>query len=277
MDEELHLYFDDTGSRFPDREPAELRQDGMDCFGLGGILVKKEDVDLIYSQYKAFCAQWEIGYPLHSSSIRGGRGKFGWLKKPELAGEFLPSLSVFLEALPVLGIAAIIHRPGYNERYHTRYHGKPWLMCKTACCILVERAAKQAMVENRYLRIFFEQSGKAEDQDIKQYVRTLKKEGMPFNVETSAIYQNLTADQLKSTIRGEPRERSKNVPMIQIADLYLYPMAKAGYDPAYRAYRRLMQAGKIIDAVLSDDERLLRGVKYSCFDNGQKKGPDNRA
>jgi len=266
VDQELHLYFDDTGSRFPDRDPVEIRQDGMDCFGLGGILVNAEDVDRIYTQYNAFCKLWEIDYPLHSSSIRGGRGKFGWLRKPELAGEFLPSLSDFLEGLPVLGIAAIIHRPGYNARYHTRYNGNPWLMCKTACCILIERAAKQAMAENRYLRVYFEQSGKAEDQDIKLYVRNLKKQGMPFDVQTSAIYQNLKADQIKATVRGEPNERTKNVPMIQIADLYLYPMAKAGYDQSYRAYRSLMQAGKIIDAVLSDGDRLLRGVKYSCFE-----------
>jgi hypothetical protein len=40
------LYFDDTGSRDRDRSPSPIvRNDRMDCFGLGGILMKEEDIE----------------------------------------------------------------------------------------------------------------------------------------------------------------------------------------------------------------------------------------
>ncbi len=38
MSMSYHLYFDDTGSRDPDHK-ADKRDDRMNCFGLGGILV----------------------------------------------------------------------------------------------------------------------------------------------------------------------------------------------------------------------------------------------
>jgi len=43
MPEKYILYFDDTGSRAPDRNACIPRHDKMDCFGLGGLLVKEED------------------------------------------------------------------------------------------------------------------------------------------------------------------------------------------------------------------------------------------
>ena len=54
--------------------------------------------------------------------------------------------------------------------------------------------------------------------------------------------------------------------MIQIADLYLYPMATAGYDDNYKPYLALMKAGRLIDSVLPPENRSLLGIKYSCFD-----------
>jgi hypothetical protein len=61
-------------------------------------------------------------------------------------------------------------------------------MCKTACTILVERAAKFADSQERYLRIFFEGSGPKEDSKIKNYVRDMKKGGMPFDEQRSGQY-----------------------------------------------------------------------------------------
>ena len=52
---------------------------------------------------------------------------------------------------------------------------------------------------------------------------------------------------------------------MQLADLYLYPMVKAGYDKNYRAYQELIKNGKIIDVVLKSEEIPTLGVKYSCF------------
>jgi hypothetical protein len=55
--------------------------------------------------------------------------------------------------------------------------------------------------------------------------------------------------------------------MIQIADLVLYPMAKGGYDPDNRPYRKRKESGKLIDCLLTEDQIPLRGIKYSCCDS----------
>ena len=87
-------------ARQPDHVPAEERYDGMDCFGLGGVLVDREDLDRVWDAHRGFCNAWGITYPLHSYEIRGGRGNFSWLKNPERAVEFLPELEEFLVSLP---------------------------------------------------------------------------------------------------------------------------------------------------------------------------------
>ncbi|WP_292524673.1 hypothetical protein [Mesorhizobium sp.] len=144
-------------------------------------------------------------------------------------------------------------------------------MCKTAYCILIERAAKYARSQDCKLRVFFERAGKAEDRDLVAYMRILKTQGMPFDGANSAGYGSLTAEEFKDIVRGEPRGRTKATPMLQIADLYLYPMAKGGYDPSYRPYRALMGHKRLIDAHLPPEELASRGIKYSCFDRIKKR------
>lgn len=266
MTKEIHLFFDDTGSRQPDHGPAEPRNDRMDCFGLGGVLIDEENIKAVWNAHAAFCADWRIDYPLHSHEIRGGRNRFAWLKNPERAVEFLPALNDFLIELPALGIATIIHRPGYVARYSKKYQSRPWDMDKTAFFILIERAAKYAHSQGRRLRIFFEESGKYEDRDIISFMKELKRDGLPFDGDNSAVYQGPTADEFRAIVRGEPKRRTKKTPMLQIADLYLYPMAKGGYDESYSPYVSLLKAGRLIDAILERSERQLLGIKYSCFD-----------
>ncbi len=266
MTKEVHLFFDDTGSRQPDHAPAEARNDGMDCFGFGGVLINKEDIDAVWKAHRAFCEEWNIDYPLHSYEIRGGRNNFSWLKNPEKAVEFLPALNRFLTELPVLGIGAIVHRPGYVARYTKKYEGTPWRMDKTAFMILIERSAKYARSQGRTLRVFFEEAGKHEDRDIVAFMKELKREGLPFDGSNSETYNGLTAEEFKSIVLGEPKRRTKKTPMLQIADLYLYPIAKGGYDSTYRAYIELMLAGRLIDAQLSVEDCPTLGIKYSCFD-----------
>lgn len=263
--DEIYLFIDDSGSRDPDHQPAEARDDRMDYFALGGILVRSEDVPELERRHAAFCARHRITYPLHSNKIRGGRGHFGWLKKPENSRLFFPDLDAFMLDLPVIGIAAVIDRPGYVARYREAYAERLWLMCKTAYSILIERAAKYADSQGRTLRVFFEESGKAEDRDLQAYAKSLKADGMPFDGNKAAAYGSLTAADFRRVVRGEPKRRTKKTPMIQLADLMLYPMAKGGYDPAYRPYVDLMAAGRLIDAQLRPQDRPLLGIKYSCF------------
>lgn len=262
---EYHLFIDDTGSRDPDHIQPEKRRDKMDCFGLGGILIKEEDVDTLKHAHTAFCATHGITYPLHSQEIRGGRKEFGWLKKPENARVFFPELDTFMMGLPVIGIAAVIDRPGYVARYKEQYEERLWLMCKTAYSILIERAAKYADSQGRVLRVFFEECGRQEDRDLIQYAKALKTDGMPFGGADSGNYASLAAADFRRIVMGEPKRRTKKTPMIQIADLMLYPMAKGGYEPTYKPYVDLMAAGKLIDALLPPQDRPHLGIKYSCF------------
>lgn len=154
MRRRLHLYIDDSGSRRPDHRPT-ARTDRMDYFALGGVLILEDEIDGLIKAHKAFVATWELEYPLHSSRIRGRRGPFSWLRtQPDRAALFLNALEEFLVGLPVLGIACVVDRPGYVARYTERYGGQPWLMCKTAYAILIERSAKYAYRSDVGLEIF---------------------------------------------------------------------------------------------------------------------------
>ena len=97
-------------------------------------------------------------------------------------------------------------------------------------------------------------------------MKELKAEGMPFDGDNAAAYRGLEAGDFCELVLGEPKGRTKKTPMLRIADLYLYPMAKAGYEAGYKPYLALMRAGRLIDSVVPPQERPLLGIKYSCFD-----------
>ncbi|MFH1187246.1 MAG: DUF3800 domain-containing protein, partial [bacterium] len=244
------------------------RNDGMDHFALGGILVAEGNREILKNKYKEFCEKWKINYPLHSTKIRGMRGNFGWLVRDVKRKEnFLIDLECFLVSLPVIGFAAVIHRPGYNNRYKERYGDKRWLMCKTAYTILIERVVKYVRNAGGALEIRFEQAGKKEDRLIKSYTKDMKLNGHPFNEETSCKYKALRNSDYKKFVLGEPKEKKKNNLFTQIADLYLYPMVKRKYDDNYAPWSALYKNGKVIDAYLPEVERETQGIKYSCFDS----------
>jgi len=262
------LCFDDSGSRDPDKRMSlqNRRQDNMDWFALGGILVKEEDISEIIEKHRDFCKKWSIDYPLHSTKIRGHQGKFAWLKKPENRECFYPELENFLLSLPVICTACVMHRPGYVARYKEQYEDRLWLMCKTTFSILTERASKYADTQGRQLEIIFEESGKKEDRDIVRYAKDLKKRGNPFNRLTSQEYQPLMAEDYRRIVIGEPRRKKKTNPLLQVADLLLFPLAKSGYDLEYRPYKTLKEHGKIIDCKLAEKDLPVMAMKYSCFD-----------
>jgi len=268
----LQLYLDDSGSRFPDHEPKEARADGMDSFALGGILVDAADRKLALERYDEFVAKWGIDYPLHSTKIRGRRDKFRWLGQDAVRAErFYRELADMLVALPVTGIACVIDRPGYNARYAEKYGDQRWLMCKTAYAILIERSLKFATAAGANLEVFFEEAGKHEDRATVAYHKSLKVEGMPFDQGNSSEYSGLGAQQFQRGVLGDPsRVTKKGSPLIQIADLYLYPMVKAGYQDGYPPYDQLYAANRVIDALVADDAQASLGIKYSCFDLVQK-------
>lgn len=261
------LYFDDSGIRFPDKQQKPVREDGMDHFALGGILVKENDRSDIIERYKELRRKWRITYPLRSSDIRGKRGNYVWLAEKSAHDAFFEDLNTYLCDIPVIGFAAVVNRTGYNDRYEVKYGDKRWWMCKTAFSILVERASKYVVDNNGRLKIRFEEAGKKEDRAIMEYCKNLKATGMPFDSSTSSKYDFLRPEEFKGVLLGEPERQMKKSPLLQIADLYLYPMVKGGYDKDYLPYKMFMEKKKLIDAILPIEEIENRGIKYSCFDS----------
>lgn len=265
-DDIYYLYFDDSGIRFPDKQQKPTRDDGMDHFALGGILVKGEDRSQIIEDYKELRRKWRITYPLRSSDIRGKRGNYVWLTEKSVHDDFFKDLNAYLCDIPAIGFAAVINRPGYNSRYEEKYGEERWWMCKTAFSILVERASKYVLANGGQLKLRFEEAGKKEDRAIMNYFKDLKTTGMPFDVSTSSKYEYLNAEDFRRVLLGEPERQTKKSPLLQVADLYLYPMVKGGYDKEYAPYKIFRENSKLIDDLLSKEELESKGIKYSCFD-----------
>lgn len=264
----LQFYMDDSGTRHPDRKPGKKAAHGRDWFALGGILVKESDEHVARGLYEKFCASWpQVSGPLHSSEIRGKNEGFLWLRelKKNESERFYEELYHLLKAVPVLGLACVIDRPGYNARYKEIHGLDRWLLCKTAFSVSVERAAKYAQSMNYKLRVMPERCNKPEDRAMKSYYERLRTDGMPFQASSSDKYAPLSAADLKETLY-EFRTKKSTSPMAQLADLYLWPMAIGGYHPANRAYARLKEDGKLIECVLPEEDHAARATKYSCFE-----------
>lgn len=181
------------------------------------------------------------------------------------AQEFMHDLSSFLTGIPAVGLACVIDRHGYNERYAKKYGRQKWYLCKTAFSVVVERAAKYAISHRYKLRILVERCNKSDDGKIKQYYAALKDQGQPFNADTSKRYGPLSAEQYQKVLH-ELRFKEKKSPLVQIADLYLWPICMGGYHRSNRPYLMLKKAGKLIDVLVGDEKVDELGTKYSCFD-----------
>src|SRR3954447_15674252 len=96
----------------------------------------------------------------------------------------------------------------------------------------------------------------------------------PFNSQTSSLYSPLGSDKFRDTLY-ELRFKRKSSPMAQIADLYLWPIAMAGYDGGNRAYNLLKSAGRLIESHVPDTQWDERATKYSCFElvRRHERGP----
>lgn len=262
----LHLYLDDSGSRYSDRVQNPPRADGMDYFALGGVLVDDADIGEVLAAHAAFAARWDLTAPLHSTKIRGARAAFSWLSTDkERANRFFADLDEMILSSPTVALACVIDRPGYVARYAAKYP-QPWLLCQTAFAILIERAAKHAQRLDKRLVVYFEESGKKEDRALMAYMKALKATGMPFEGSSAAGYESLPAEGFREIVRGEPNRVTKKVPMIQLADLVLYAVARGGYRPDYPPFKALHERRKILDALLEPEAVPSLGVKYSCFD-----------
>jgi hypothetical protein len=261
----FELYIDDSGSRQPDHRPSNPGE--RDAFGLGGILLAEEDAAELKAMRQQVTDAFEISVPLHSHTIRNKAHGFRWLgSDSERARLFYDALNNLFADMPAYATGCIIHRPGYNARYRDIYQSNRWHLCKTAYSILIERCAKFALHHGRKLRVYVERTGPNEDSKITQYHGGLLIDGMPFDDETSAKHSPLSAANLQSVLMKKPKFVSKDNPLIQLADLALYPLVRGKYDPDYPPYQHLIAHEKLLTIPIAGSVEFLDGVKYSCFD-----------
>jgi len=231
-------------------------------------MIREEDEQKVREHYRNFCSAWNITYPLHSFDIRQSKKNFSWVRSlsKENTERFMCDLTSLIVDNPLVGQACVIDRQGYNKRYREKYGRQTWMLCQTAFAVICERAAKFARSEDRKLRVYVEVSDKKTDGRIRKYYDELRVTGTPFAKDTSGKYGPLTADDLKDTLY-ELSFKQKSSPMAQLADLYLYPIARGAYQSEYIPYTILREHKKLADDVL--DEKLIEsmGIKYSCFEN----------
>lgn len=262
----LNFYMDDSGTRAPNRKPLAFDPRRHEFFALGGVLVKEEEEGRVRAAYDEFCHRWSIGYPLHSVEIRHGSHAFSWLKRgAEDFERFMRDLSQFMTRIDVVGLACVIDRPGYDARYREKYGRRQWHLCQTAFSIVVERGAKYALENGRKLRVMPERSSRHDERRLRSYFEQLREAGAPFDDQSSSLYAPLTPTQLSETLY-DLRFKAKSSPMAQVADLYLWPMAIAGYDEENRPYGMLKAAGRLMECRVPESQRGERATKYSCFE-----------
>lgn len=235
-------------------------------------MVRSDEETLAREAHRDFCEEWKLSLPLHSSEIRSQNEGFLFLREmePEKRSAFYECLYSLMRNAPVRGIACVIDRPGYNARYLDLYEQKPWMLCKTAFNVVVERAAKHAKAAGLKLRVYPERCNKDEDLKLTGYYNSLRTAGLPFDRDTSGKYAPLTQVELAETLY-EFRLKRKTSPMAQFADLFLWPMCIGGYHQSNQAYARLIADGKLIDCSLSQGDCSILGIKYSCFEKVTRK------
>jgi hypothetical protein len=269
MAETLCFYVDDSGARDPDRK-FDGHPNNPDWFALGGLIIREADIDAASATTQAFRSRWpEIaGHPLHSYEIRNRVKRYRWLvdASAERKQRFMRELGELITALPIVALACVVDRPGYNKRYREKYGPRRWLLCKTAFSIALERAAKYARYREARLRVFVERSDRRTEEQLEVYYELLRNEGLPFDKGNSAQYEPLSAEVMKNTLL-EFRIKGKESDLMQIADLVLWPVAIGGYRPDHQSYALLKEKGKLLEALVTEKNGLL-GTKYSCIPEG---------
>ena len=82
---------------------------------------------------------------------------------------------------------------------------------------------------------------------------------------TRGAYKPVTAEGYRKVLL-DFKVKMKSSPLMQIADLVLWPVCRGGYDASRQPYPLLVERKKLLDCLYPEriDER---GVKYSCFEH----------
>ena len=199
--------------------------------------------------------------------MRSEKKKFAWIGRLRaLTGTaYGPATGPFSAAIPVAGTACVIDRPGYVARgYGTREGNSKWLLCRSAFDIVVERAAKLAKQQGRRLKVFYEMADPATNASIEGYFYNVKSNGMGFDAANSAKYLPLTAAEFQYVLldiegKGKPNR------ILQIADTYVYAIARGSYDRKFGIYRRLAESGRLVTDQVASERAFDSGGKNLLF------------
>jgi hypothetical protein len=242
---------------------------GYDWFAIGGVIINDEDVQGYHNSLAEFLAAWpQIRTPLHLTDMRAEKKGFAWLGKlkQEERDKFWSSYRLFLGRQAVAGIACVIDRPGYVARGYGKREGQEkWLLCRSAFDIVMDRASKFARIKNRRIKVFYERADPETDKRIEGYFHNIRENGLEFDPNTSAQYQPVsTAEFNRMLIDIEGKGKQNKV--MQVADSYLYAIARGSYDRKFEVYRHLADRGRMAASQVLGNEAGLVGVKTYCFE-----------
>jgi hypothetical protein len=149
--------------------------------------------------------------------------------------------------------------------YGKREGDSKWLLCRSAFDIVVERATKVAKQQGRRLKVFYEMADPSTNAMIEGYFYNIKKNGLGFDETTSAKYLPLTAAEFQHLLLDiEGKDKSNR--LMQIADSYIYSIARGSYDRKFNIYRRLSEAGRLVTSQVAAEHAAILGVKTYCFE-----------
>jgi len=260
------FYMDETGNRHPDKKTDASRQ-GRDWFGFGGVIVNSEDADALKNSVKLFAIKWRLRGPAHMTDMLAQAKVFSFLERlpQSQVDEFWDDWRKVLCNAQAVGLGCIIDRPGYVKRGYLEQFNKEsrWLLCRSAFDISVERAAKIARLDGRKLHVVFEHDP-AMNEKVKSYFRNLKENGLEFDTIRSSQYMPLTREQFLETL-GRIDHKPKEHSVLQVADSYIYTMARYKYDKRFWLWRHLRDRRRIADFSVPTGMSPTLGVKYYCF------------
>lgn len=261
----ITFYMDETGSRHPDKKSDSSRA-GRDWFGLGGVLIRGEDNDAARTGVLEFAKRWKLRGPAHLTDMMSENKAFSWLGlvSQEKREEFWSDWRRTLTQANIIGLGCVVDRPGYVSRGYLQKHKDPWLLCRSAFDISVERAVKIARGEGRKLHVVFEQDPGI-NKIMHGYFDNLKENGLAFDQNNSGKYAPLSQKDFAETL-GRIQHKPKSNELLQLADSYIYAMARYRYDKKFGLYRHLRDMRRIADFALPEALLPGAGVKYYCFD-----------
>lgn len=115
--------------------------------------------------------------------------------------------------------------------------------------------------------MYVERSDRKTDGRVQGYFDELRAGGHSFDANNAAKYSPLEQQEFASALY-EFRLKGKQSALMQVADLYLFPICKGGYPGRYHPHDVLRAGRKLIDGHVDATE--ICGIKYSCFEGVKK-------